>query len=539
MIRTEKMEKSMKNMALDHKYKVCILTSGKGTRMGSYSETINKALLPVNGKAIISRIIDHFHKDTRFVISLGYLGNQVKDFLKLSYPEKFFEYVWVSNFEGPHSGPGRSLYDCKKKLNLPFFFVACDSIYDDFPIKFKKNNWVGVKNVPINYSKDYCNIKSVNGLAVEVIDKKLVKSKQFKAFTGICYIYDHKLFWEGLKNDLNNKFEIQITSGLKYLIDKKKLNSKELNWFDVGTESKYKSENLKYSNFDFSKVNEFIYTGKKIVKFFKDPEITKQRYLKGKYKIDSFPNNLKLKNQFFSYDFYPGSTLYQKNSREIFNRLLIWLKKEFWIPANVSKKNIHKSCKIFYIEKTKIRLKLFEEKYGKSQPKIINGFKVPNSNELVSKIPLDFLINGEPYFIHGDLQFDNIIYNPSKKKFKLIDWRQDFAGNLSYGDIYYDLAKLYGGINLNYDHIKKNLMSYTENKSSISFDYLEKNLHKYLIVDFEKFIIENNFNLLKVKIIASLIYLNMAPLHHYPFDKLLHALGRLKLNNLIESNIIN
>ena len=70
------------------------------------------------------------------------------------------------------------------------------------------------------------------------------------------------------------------------------------------------------------------------------------------------------------------------------------------------------------------------------------------------------MCDGIPVFIHGDLQFDNIIFGG---KFSLIDWRQDFAGSF-YGDKYYDLAKLYGGMLINYDRIKQNKMSYFENK---------------------------------------------------------------------------
>ena len=35
-------------------------------------------------------------------------------------------------------------------------------------------------------------------------------------------------------------------------------------------------------------------------------------------------------------------------------------------------------------------------------------------------------------------------------KFILIDWREDFGENVEYGDLYYDIAKLYGGMILNY-----------------------------------------------------------------------------------------
>ena len=40
--------------------KVCILAAGNGTRMGHYSKVINKALLPINKKAVISHIIEKF-----------------------------------------------------------------------------------------------------------------------------------------------------------------------------------------------------------------------------------------------------------------------------------------------------------------------------------------------------------------------------------------------------------------------------------------------------------------------------------------------
>ena len=49
------------------------------------------------------------------------------------------------------------------------------------------------------------------------------------------------------------------------------------------------------------------------------------------------------------------------------------------------------------------------------------------------------------------------IYN-QRKSFSLIDWRSDFAGKLKYGDKYYDLAKLYGGLLMDYSKIKMNLV---------------------------------------------------------------------------------
>ena len=56
---------------------------------------------------------------------------------------------------------------------------------------------------------------------------------------------------------------------------------------------------------------------------------------------------------------------------------------------------------------------------------------------------------------------------------------------------------------------------------------LHEALHLY-----EQFLAVNNYNLFKVKLLTALIFLNMAPLHHEPFNHLLHHLGKLRLMNI-------
>ena len=106
--------------------RVCILTAGKGNRLGRSAETLNKALHPVNSKAAISWIIDKFPNNTEFVIGLGYLGDQVKNYLLLTHSETKFHFVRIKNYNGPGSGPGHSLNCCKSFLENPFFFVSCE-----------------------------------------------------------------------------------------------------------------------------------------------------------------------------------------------------------------------------------------------------------------------------------------------------------------------------------------------------------------------------------------------------------------------------
>ena len=70
--------------------------------------------------------------------------------------------------------------------------------------------------------------------------------------------------------------------------------------------------------------------------------------------------------------------------------------------------------------------------------------KISKTSELLKQIPWDTIYDGIPSFIHGDLQFDNVLYNHQTDSFVLLDWRQDFGGVVEYGDMYYDIAKMRG-----------------------------------------------------------------------------------------------
>ena len=45
----------------------------------------------------------------------------------------------------------------------------------------------------------------------------------------------------------------------------------------------------------------------------------------------------------------------------------------------------------------------------------------------------------------------------------------------------------------------------------------------------EKFALAQGLDILKIKVITSLIWLNMSPLHHHPFDMFLFYYGKINL----------
>ena len=81
------------------KYKVCIQAAGVGSRL-TIGKGLHKALIPINKKSVISRIIDLFPKNTSFIIIVGYQKEQIISFINARYPNLDIEFVEVKKFSG-------------------------------------------------------------------------------------------------------------------------------------------------------------------------------------------------------------------------------------------------------------------------------------------------------------------------------------------------------------------------------------------------------------------------------------------------------
>ena len=123
-------------------YKVVIPTAGIGSRLLSQTQNINKSLISVSNKPVISHIIESFPQNVEFIIALGHKGNLVKDYINLTYPSRTFYFVKIFPYKGKGSGLGLSLISCRKYLNEPFVFISCDTIVKG-KIPKPTFNWVG------------------------------------------------------------------------------------------------------------------------------------------------------------------------------------------------------------------------------------------------------------------------------------------------------------------------------------------------------------------------------------------------------------
>lgn len=515
---------------------LCITAAGQGTRMGDYGKHINKGLLPLNNKAIISDIIEKTPKDFEIIIALGYKSQQVIEYCQAAHPDRSFKFIKVKNYKGKGTGPGTTLLQCKEYLQRPFYFITADCL-------IKENlppldcNWLGMHptSIPEIYSSgkvtkdlDIIDFSNKKNIFVPSLYKNKDKEGFEYAFIGLCGILDFKLFWDELELNIGDSGEMVSAF---YNIKKYKAKAKILmGWYDVGTIENYikAQEIFKSKKFGIPKTNgQFLYKVKdRCIKIFQDPVVNKVSRLKNIKKYA--PELLYEGVNTFAYKWIDGETLYDKG--EFKKDFINWIGKI--ILENKLNKDISIECYKFYYDKTKQRLDNFLAKKDKSyqEKHIINNKDYKPISHYIKKIDWNMLCQKSipTKIFHGDMQFDNII--KTDKDYKFIDWRDQFGGQSEYADSYYDLAKLYGGICMNYSYMKEEEnYQFIKINNKIQYNFKKDKDVEHLKKYFEGMCVVNGFDFEKIKKLTAIIYLNMAPLHDKKFDDLLffHAITLL------------
>lgn len=498
---------------------VLILSAGLGSRLKYHTKSKNKALVSINNKAIISHIIDKFPESYEIIIAVGYQKESLIEYCKLAHPNRNFKFVDVDKWEDSKVGPGYTALKCKQYLQRPFYITTADCLIDN-EIPKLDGNWLGV--YPTGYPEKYSTIKVDEHSNVIEFTNKSANGFDH-AFIGLAAIWDYSIFWNQLES---NSKDTELISAWYVPKSYPTLKSKEIKWFDTGNLDDIESAKEHFNDNPLSlhkEIDEVTYRiGNKFLKFNPDKNITKNRTLRGNSIKNLIPSNFNGTDYFISYDWEDGITLYEYNSVNIYNKFLNYFET---IIKNSKTSSNRELIKSFYVDKTKTRIDLFIKKYGNDYYEKsfeINGKIYPSLKSILEKINFNFEDHLLYDAFHGDLQFDNIIYNSNLEKFTYIDWRESFSGNTSGGDLYYDLSKLYGGCILPYNILKQDESIYlTEGMFAIKYSYDTTSQLNEFIKIYENWLIQNKYDLNKIRLITGLIYLNMSPLHSNKFNKML------------------
>jgi hypothetical protein len=503
-------------------YKVIITTSGLGSRLGDLTNYTNKCLIRVADKPAISYIIESYPKNIEFIITLGHFGSHVKQFLQLAYPEHKFTFVEIDKYKGPGSSLGYSLLQCKQYINSPFIFHASDTIITHYNPEYPLKNYIigSHKDDPAQYRTLHLD----NNKLIKINEKGELNFAY--SYVGIAGIKDFKLFFSNLEELINSNHEdTSDVHAINNMLSEVDVYSKWISkndWFDIGNTTELsKTRKAFHSNIEvLDKVDESIFFFDDfVIKFFSDPTINKNRVTRAYNLGDLVPGIIDSTENFYKYKKAEGKLFSKSVNEHTFNNFLEWSNNNLWVQTPDS--DFKNKCYDFYITKTKKRISQYLENNIENDQ--INGNYIPNIYDLLETIDIEWLCNGLPSQFHGDFILDNII--ETKDGFKLIDWRQDFAGDLRVGDIYYDLAKLNHNLTVNHDIVNKNLFGSSKENCYILVNSKLKECEEIL----HSFIVKNGYDLKKVKILTALIWINMAPLHEYPFSTFLFNFGKYNL----------
>lgn len=177
----------------------------------------------------------------------------------------------------------------------------------------------------------------------------------------------------------------------------------------------------------------------------------------------------------------------------------------------------------FYYEKTISRVDQFKTQLEADSGLfddyiIINGKKRKNMNLLKDAVlkKIDSLYDEKDFCVmHGDLCFNNILYDIKSGIIRLIDARGSFGDACVgiYGDIKYDLAKLTHSVNGGYDFIVNNLFYLESDGNSFTYRITTRDNFEYLQYLNKKLVEEAGYHFNDIVFLTGLLFVSMCPLH--------------------------
>ena len=316
-----------------------------------------------------------------------------------------------------------------------------------------------------------------------------------------------------------------------------KFNVKEFeDWIDIGNANSLVLAKKKLGSFSntLEKPQESVsFLKDSVVKFFSDPKVVANRVKITAFLEGTIPKLKVSGTNFYIYDFHEGQLMSNSINPESITILLNWAKINLWSkePTNVIE-NFNSIVEDFYLTKSISRINKFNEsRFIKDEQNLINDMSILAAKTLIMNSSTYLTENVKIGRFHGDFILDNIL--TSNLGFKLIDWREDFGGNFEFGDIYYDLAKLNHSLHINHGLVKNGDFFVSADHLEIKCGILRKDVHVEMEHNLRKFTDSEGLNWKKIEILTALIWLNMSPLHHHPFDKFLYYYGRYHLQKAL------
>lgn len=533
--------------------KLFITTSGIGSRLLDLTKYTNKSMIKIGKRPVISYIIDSYPKDFDLVISLGYHGDHVKQYLSLAYPDRNITYVEVDKYEGEGTSQVYSQLHAEKYLQEPFIYNDCDTIVENLqsqiPMNFDYNFIVGYEtNSDLYDSFDYDVTTKANDGSYKLINTYARPNSLagMLAYIGIAGIYDYKTFWKTLHEAYENDDWKKLSDFFvydKYKMFKDLRAVKVDNWIDTGSINGVNEARKKISDkfLILDKNDQGIFMiNNKVIKFFARDGVV-DNLMKHYNSIKEFCTPItKYTKNFICYDFIDAEDAIENMTQTKFEKMLnyfykngLWDEKtELDIDKFYNEKNK------FYIDKTKERLNDLIEKYKINDNKdiYINDVFIPKEYSIEYMLECFSKTNQYATYHkltnwHGDFVLDNMLYDYKNDKYILLDWREKFGSYIEYGDRIYDFAKMNHNLTFNFKSACNGLFNINEIKDNKVYVNILCNNYVHECKNILKEFLLKNYHLdfNYIEFLTGLCWVNMSPLHGQPMCKLLYYMGKLTM----------
>lgn len=393
-----------------------------------------------------------------------------------------------------------------------------------------------------------------NGIITNIYDKTTVNPVlKKKLFVGVFKIMDSVFFKTCLEKALGEEnrqmnsfyFALKIYSQ-KYPIQPIKTE----NWFDIGHEDKYYNSKLQVRAREFNHItidknrgilrktsddkDKFIGEIKWYLKLPGDVEYVRPRI---------FSYSTEYENPYVSMEYYAYHTIHElflygdlnaQQWEDVFKRIRFVC--DDFKRYTVKDKNILPSLENMYLTKTLQRFDRMRQdrRFAAffSNPIKVNDRVYQPLNrviDILKKIIPEMLYDVDLFsIIHGDLCFANIMIDSNFSFIKVIDPRGKFGKYDIYGDMRYEMAKLFHSVDGKYDFIIKDLfeVEYDLSATSLTYKIQDRNrgfdLYEVFVDTFKN---EIGNDLKKIELIEALLFLSMIPLHGESLNHQMVMLG--------------
>lgn len=224
--------------------KVILPVAGYGTRLKPHTEQIQKALLPVAGKAVLDHIVEQLLAADidRITFIVGHLGEQIVNHMR-RYEGDF---SFINQTE--RLGLGHAVLQGLEDRDEPVLVHLGDAVYH-FPFAdFKAMDINGIAVLPVDDPRRF-GVVEMNGDNIIGFHEKVEQPPSNLAIIGLYFFRSERRLKQAIEHliehDIRTKNEYQITDAMDLMVrrDEPFTALHHARWYDAGVPATYLETN--------------------------------------------------------------------------------------------------------------------------------------------------------------------------------------------------------------------------------------------------------------------------------------------------------